>query len=396
MKLNKGFLLVTAYLVIIVLLILGSAFLLRAVNEKNLVQRQIMSKQAFYLAEAGLQDAHKGLRENWSGYTTELPRSSAFSQSLGNGSFTVDIENDLPPDIIKLISKGTVGTVERTLEEKIKGMTGGDLSGFDFAVLAAGNLYLEGSGSIQNQDVYVNGNLDVHSADAVNRGDVYATGNVKLETNGTDVGSITGNVNANGNITVNSGSTITGDATSAKTVNNDGTITGTITSGADPNPVDETALATKADSYKLSSQDWDNYKAQAQVAGNYHAGTFFPSGSYTGIHYVDGNVTVDADFSGTATFVIDGNVKFESGNVNLDPASGNDYSFIIKGNVESTAEASGTLGGVIYSGGNFHVSSSVTLEGAVICFGNLYASGDFNIEFPVAGTTLKILSWREL
>lgn len=379
-------------MVIVVLTILSVATISRSVSERFIAQRYTESMQAFWLAEGGLAVAYKGLEENWDGYTTGLPRSNVFSQSFANGSFSVDLENGPLPDTVKVISRGTTGTAERTLEEIIRGTVGSGLSGYDFAVLVAGNLFLEGSGSIQDQDVYVNGNLEVRATDAITGGDVYAKGNATLR----DGGSLTGNVNANGNITVNSGSTITGDATSKKTVNNDGTITGTITSNATPDPVDAAALQAKADSYRLSDQDWDNYKLEAQAQGNYHAGTFYPTGSYTGIHYVDGNLVIGSNVSGTATFVVEGNVSFASGNVSLDPALGSDYSLIIGGNVESTDTASGTLGGVIYSEGNFRVSTDITIDGAILCYGNLYGSGDFNIKFPVAGTNLEILSWREL
>ncbi len=389
---KRGIALIVTFMVIVVLTILSVATISRSVSERFIAQRYAESMQAFWLAEGGLAVAYRGLEENWDGYTTGIPRSNVFSQSFENGSFSVDIEVGPLPNTVKVISKGTKGTSERTIEEIIRGTVGSGLPGFDFAALAAGNLLLEGNASIQNQDVYVNGNLEVRSTDAISGGDAYAKGNATLS----DGGSVTGNVNANGNITVNSGSTITGDATSKATVNNNGTITGTTTSNATPDPVDAAALQAKVESYRLSSQDWGNYKTEAQAEGNYHAGTFYPSGNYTGIHYVGGNLVIGSNVSGTATFVVEGNVNFESGNVSLNPALNSDYSFIIGGNFESTDTASGTLGGVIYTEGNFRVSTGVAIEGAVLAFGNLRGSGDFSIEFPVAETTLEILSWREL
>jgi len=407
LKDRKGIMLITCYLVIVVLTILGSAFLVRSVSEKRIAERERDSIQALWLAEAGIDKAIWYLTNTapngstdgtWR--TTAYPATPGLSptdpqqESLGSGNYTIWVENG-PVDIantIKVTSEGAVGTAQRTLEEIIRMTGGGGLSGFNFAVLAGGNLHLEGNGSIQNQDVYVNGNLEVRSPNGINGGDVYAKGNTTLR----DGGNVTGNVNANGNITVNSGSIITGDATSAGTVNNNGIITGTSTSGAVPDPVDEAALQALLDSYRVSEGDWDNYKTAAQEEGNYYAGNLSLSGDYSGTYYVDGNVTIDADVSGAATFVIDGNVKFKSGNVSLDSAPGDDYAFIIKKNVESTDDASGSLGGVIYTEGNFKVSSGIALDGAVICFGNLHISGDFNIGFPVGGGTLEILSWREL
>lgn len=390
---KRGIALIVAFMVIVVLTTFSLVISVRSMSERSIAQRYRESTQAFWLAEGGLAVAYKGLKENWVGYTTGLPRRNVFSQSFENGgSFSVDIEVGPLPDTVKVISRGTKGTSERTIEEIIRGTVGSGLPGFDFAALAAGNLFLEGNASIQNQDVYVNGNLEVRSTDAISGGDAYAKGNATLSGGG----SITGNVNANGNITVNSGSTITGDATSKGNVNNSGTITGTTTSHATPDPVDAAALQAKVNSYRLSSQDWNNYKTAAQAGGNYHAGNFYPSGSYTGIHYVGGNLVIGSNVSGTATFVVEGNVSFESGNVSLNPPLGSDYSFIIGGNFASTATASGTLGGVIYTEGNFQVSTDVAIAGAVLAFGNLYGSGDFNIKFPVAGATLEILSWREL
>lgn len=389
---KKGIILIGVYLVITVLMILGSAFVSRSIFENNTARQEKEVIRAFYIAEGGLAIAYEGLEQNWDGYTSELPRSDVFSQNLGEGSFSVDIEEGPLADTVIVISRGTAGAVGKTLEEVIRGTVGEGLPGFDFALLAGGNLFLEGNGSIENQDVYVNGNLEIHSADAVSGGDIYAKGNATLK-NG---GSITGNVNANGNVVVEAGSTITGDATSAKNVNNDGTITGISTSNANPDPVDEADLQAKVDSYRLSAADWTDYESQAVAEGNYHAGDFSPSGSYTGTHYVGGSLNISADFSGTAVFVVDGSVNFTSGDVNLSPPEGSDYSFIVGGNFSSAAGATGTLGGVIYNEGNFNIDSDITFEGAVICFGNLYGSGDFSIEFPVAGTTLEVLSWREL
>ena len=150
--------------------------------------------------------------------------------------------------------------------------------------------------------------------------------------------------------------------------------------------MDAAALQAKVDSYRLSSQDWDNYKTEAQAEGNYYTGTFYPSGNYTGIHYVAGNLVIGSDVSGTATFVVEGNVSFESGNVSLDPASGSDYSFIIGGNVESTETASGTLGGVIYTEGNFKVSTDVAIEGVILAFEI----------FGVRGISVSNFLWRRL
>lgn len=392
LRYKKGMILIVSYLVIMVLIILSSAFLTQSFTERRIAAKEKNRIQAFYLAEAGIEAACQNLRQNWDGFTSGLPRTNALNQIFDYGSFSVDIENGPVANTVKLLSTGTAQTTERILEEVVRGTVGGGMTDYDFALLTCGNLFLEENASIQNQDVYVNGNLEIKSPDGISGGDAYVKGNATLSGNG----SVTGNINANKNITVNAGSTIDGDAASKKIVANNGSITGTVTSNAVPDPVDEAALQAKADSYKLSAADWANYKTQAQAEGNYHEGSFSPSGSYSGIHYIEGNVVVNSDFSGTATFVITGNVELQGGTADISPAEGSDYSFIVGGNLQSTAEATGRLAGVIYCQGNFRLSTTITFAGAVICYGNLYGSSDFCIAFPVAETVLEILSWREL
>lgn len=389
---KKGMMLIVSYLVIMVLIILGSAFITQSFTERRVAEKEKNRIQAFYLAESGIATACDGLRQNWEGFTSGLPRTRVFTQNFDYGGFSVDIESGPLADTVRLISTGTTQTTERIIEEVVRGTVGEGMEGYDFALLACGNLFLEGNASIENQDVYVNGNMEIRSVNGITGGNAYAKGTATLA-NG---GSVTGSINANKNITVNTGSIIDGDAASKRTVTNNGTITGTTTSGAVPDPVDEAALQAKADSYRLSEDDWTNYETQARSEGNYHEGNFSPSGSYTGTHYVNGNVIVGSDFSGTATFVITGNVEFQGGTADLSPGGGNDYSFIVGGNFQSTAEATGMLGGVIYCEGNFRLSTAITFAGAVICYGNLYGSSDFCISFPTAETTLEVLSWREL
>jgi hypothetical protein len=54
---KKGVALITCYLIILILSILGTAFLARSVNDKRVAERKKASIQAFYLAEGALEDA---------------------------------------------------------------------------------------------------------------------------------------------------------------------------------------------------------------------------------------------------------------------------------------------------------------------------------------------------
>ena len=51
---QKGFILISSYFVIFVLIILGAVFAIRSVNESLVEKKQREATQAFHIAEAGL------------------------------------------------------------------------------------------------------------------------------------------------------------------------------------------------------------------------------------------------------------------------------------------------------------------------------------------------------
>lgn len=112
MRNKKGFLLITTYLVVIVLLILGSAFLLRSVNENKLIQREIMRKQAFYLAEAGLDRGLARMREGHN--------SGSFSQCFSFGCYNCSWDETAPgSNRWRITSIGAVGGISRTVQMEV-------------------------------------------------------------------------------------------------------------------------------------------------------------------------------------------------------------------------------------------------------------------------------------
>ncbi|OIQ58218.1 hypothetical protein MOTE_21500 [Moorella thermoacetica] len=66
--------------------------------------------------------------------------------------------------------------------------------------------------------------------------------------------------------------------------------------------------------------DW--YKKEAQKAGHYYTGSqTFGSGTYNGIYFVDGNITISGTYTGRAVIVASGNINLPNGNKNLKAAS---------------------------------------------------------------------------
>lgn len=109
-KKNSGFVLITVYLVLVVLLIITIGFNSSTIREANLVSRQNKSLQAFYLAEAGIDSALEWIR----GFTSPpVPYNSAVV-NLGQGSFSFTV-NALGALSYKVVCAGTVGGVTKTL-----------------------------------------------------------------------------------------------------------------------------------------------------------------------------------------------------------------------------------------------------------------------------------------
>ncbi|MFC1698531.1 hypothetical protein ACFL1I_01060 [Candidatus Omnitrophota bacterium] len=112
-KRKKGFVLITAYMVIVVLVILGAAFISRAINETRIAQRQNRSAKALYLAEAGIDFALTQLRAG-----NPAGNNNAFLAQLGNYNcvwnrigFTLTWE---------IVSTGTVDNIQRIVRVELQ------------------------------------------------------------------------------------------------------------------------------------------------------------------------------------------------------------------------------------------------------------------------------------
>lgn len=121
---KKGIALILSYTVVVVLTILGSAFVARSISEGNIVRRYTDSTQAFWIAEAGLAQGYY----NWSNNLSQPEGTVDF----GEGSYTID-DTNLP----EVTVTGTVGGIQRKLKAYFVRIphpfentlsTGGDLS----------------------------------------------------------------------------------------------------------------------------------------------------------------------------------------------------------------------------------------------------------------------------
>lgn len=145
---NKGaFILTLSYLIIVVLLIIAAAFIMRAINEKNISNRFKESKEAFNLAEAGANLAIARLRQdyNWSGQS---------ATNLGRGQYSVSVTGI--DDKRQIVSSGFIPLasnfrVSKTIEVTVRRYTPPNF--YDYAIYVAGELDLNGNAYAVNGDV---------------------------------------------------------------------------------------------------------------------------------------------------------------------------------------------------------------------------------------------------
>lgn len=111
LKRRRGFILIASYMVIIVLIILGTAFISRSITETRIAQREGRFVQALYLAEAGIDQGLERLKQT---HSAEDPAAA----DLGAGTY--DYETISVGTNFIITSEGSVGDVSRTVSVNVR------------------------------------------------------------------------------------------------------------------------------------------------------------------------------------------------------------------------------------------------------------------------------------
>lgn len=203
---DQGIILPLVLVLTLILMITGLVFVSLGVQENRLVQREIKKRQAFYLAEAGVETAIWQFNYGdqpwlpWSAPWTEdgdgnPTRTETLYDSQGSsvGDYEVTvIDKDASDPLIEstgyVPSKGAEGRVEKTVRVILEK---GHDEMFDYAIASAAGMIIESPGT-----------------------------------------EITGSCYAVGNITIIE-ATVDGNAVATESVINGGIVNGTITEGAD-------------------------------------------------------------------------------------------------------------------------------------------------------------------
>lgn len=151
---KKGAVLIYCFLVIVVLTILGVAIFNKSVSERSLAQKYVDSTRAFWLAEAGVNQALSELRDN---YNT----ASVSATELGEGGFSASISTSGSNKTVS--ATGYVpfsGTTVANREIQVEISKDIPDNFYDNAIYAAGELELKGNAYTVTGNVTYGDELD--------------------------------------------------------------------------------------------------------------------------------------------------------------------------------------------------------------------------------------------
>jgi hypothetical protein len=329
MKKRKGFTLIAAVFIILVVTLFAMAVTNYVSSESHIAIKNYQSLNAFYIANAGLQSYLKELGQDDDWFNPPAPETSLFS----GGKFLVDTSDEEETRLTLTVTG--LYTSEGTTYKRMLRCTVARISGWEFADDYV--LYWGGGGG---------GPTDIGN-------------NVVID----------GNIFANNDVDVGSGATISGDAYSTGDISGDtGGISGTAESDVatpEVNPEIDTTyydneIATAA-TYPPGDQDW--------------TGTTTLSGTY----YINGNGEFGnasvIDITGVSTIVATG--TFLARNYS---SIGDNLTVIADGLITIQNDVSIGANGIWYSSVGFDVGNTTTIGAVSIGSGTSFISpGDIDI-----------------
>ncbi len=332
---QKGTIFLTTIIFLAVIILVCAALSIMIVRDIYSVNRLRASAQAYFLAEAGVEEAVQILYDTnftMSGY----PKTNV---ALGAGIYTVNLDSSkyVADKIVLITSTGTVKNVSRVLRVQVKDT---DIPAFNFTALGGGKMLIAGGSTV---------NGDVHS-------------------NNTAVSPI--------NPALKIGSAIFG----AGTVNGSATAVGvakTFVSGV-VNPGPPLSNQPTISAPPFDAVFFNYYRNSAISGGNFYGGnTSFNSDPFAGnggVAWVQGTVRLNGTWILTGCIVATGHIyvnKFSAGTITHNPASGfEDFPALMSKNSNVNIYDPTVLNNFVYAGSRIQILSfwgpgQVTINGAL-------------------------------
>lgn len=322
---EKGFLLAPYLGFLLILLALGLSYMRTSGHNTMITRNDGDAEKAFYIMEAGIQDAIAQLNQNPS-WTTGFN-----NKAFENGSYTVSIQTVSPNKEITSVSSVNNTSAKTSAT----------------AVVSVGN-------------------------------DFFPYG-----------------MQAGGNVTINSGTgSISGDVAGGSVSITGVTVNGTVTQGS---------------TNQVPVPDWSAWQAAANFVVN--GNQTFSSGTYSGVWYVDGNVTLASSVTFNGTIIATGNINFNNES-NITVLSGsNNVALIAGGQMLGNSASDMIIDGLVYgtAGITFNSQSNVSCTGALVSPSSITdnSSTNFTLTYDpdlasnvplyfsdADATGVKILAWK--
>lgn len=154
---KKAFALIFSLIVVAVLVVLGIATFSRSISEGRLAQRELESTQAFWAAEAGVNNALNALRDD---FNKSVAGINSGADSLNQGAFSVVSITNIDSNNRRVTVEGYFPAASPTLTRKIEVVVSKpplppDL--FDYAIYTSGDLTSNGAAGSVTGDIIVGG-----------------------------------------------------------------------------------------------------------------------------------------------------------------------------------------------------------------------------------------------
>ncbi len=185
LKGEVGVTLVSVMLILLLMMVLGAGLLTSALMENKIVHNLEDSKQAFYLAQAGIEYASYKLQQDltW--------RIDSYTKILGNGQFILTVSNTGENEL-QIHSVGIADQNQKTLEVGVhytigvgsggssggSGSSGGIIDEMaQYSAIGGGDIYVRNNAYFEDGDLRSNGDITFYNNSYVD-GDVIASGSV--------------------------------------------------------------------------------------------------------------------------------------------------------------------------------------------------------------------------
>jgi hypothetical protein len=385
MKNQKGFALITALLIIFALSVIGIVAVNSSVVENLITTNTKVSKQAFFLAEAGTQEAKEILRERIMdqgssmaaqidlvkgadgvlGTADDLP---FITKTLGAGSYSVKLADDSGQAALGIITLTATGfgpmNSRAVVKQEVQAVNNPPRTIRDPAFTF---------GIVTDQNLTINGVSEIDALSDIRSG-----------------------THSNGNTVINGSGSINGVVSAM----------GTITMTGNWNNVVTQAGAQHIDVPSITPEKFSQLRAKAQETGIYFNGalTYNNSGNLGGkVIFVDGDVTLNGNVANTTivatgSVTINGSSAIDGTTLNTAIFAGGDI--IMNGDTNSY--------GAFWSNGSFVQNGRSRVIGSIVSIGNITRNGHFKFTYnggnqngniptvTIPGTiSYRVLGWKQ-